>query len=205
MNGMTPLRCAAREECHTVLRLAFLGVVFAALLSPRAALAQGRPRAGDLAVELALGRSMTFTRNPVGRTASDVSDPMSARFAAGLHLGGGVWVEGTLRATPSEGFAGVRWFTGGAGMRFDTSDGATLSTSVRLGWCAAFTGGVSHGAHASFAVNVRPTRALTLFVETGIEAFPGMAFERTTANGRVREQSLVAGTLWYGGGVRFAL
>ncbi|MFO0625649.1 MAG: hypothetical protein U0325_08540 [Polyangiales bacterium] len=167
--------------------------------------AQGRPRAGDLAVEVALGRSLTFVRNPIGRTVSDIADPWTVRLAGGVSLGGGVWLEGVMRATPTESFEQVRWFTFGAGMRLDTSDGAVLSTSLRMGWSGTVTAGLQHGAHAAFAVNIRPVRAFTLFLETGVEAFPGMSFERTTVNQRVREQSLVVGTLWYGGGVRFTL
>jgi len=176
-----------------------------ALSAGAAAHAQGRPRVGDLAVEVALGRSLTFVRNPIGRTISDISDPWTTRLAAGVSLGGGVWIEGVMRATPTASFDQVRWFTFGAGMRLDTSDSAALSTSLRMGWSGTLTEGLQHGAHAAFAVNIRPVRAFTLFLETGIEAFPGMSFERTTVNQRVREQSLVVGTLWYGGGVRFTL
>lgn len=174
-------------------------------LAPRASAAQGRSRPGDLAVEVAFGRAMTFARNPIGRTVSDVEDPLMTRLAASVHLGAGIWIDGSLRATPDADFSRVRWFSGGGGLRLDTSDSAVVSTAVRLGWSAVFTRGINHGAYATFAINVRPARVLTLFAEAGAEAYPGMTFERTTANGRVREQSIVMGVLWYGGGVRFAL
>lgn len=188
---------AARRLCLTALTAAL------SLSAPRAS-AQGRARPGDLSVELAFGRALTMVRNPTGRTASDV-EAINARAAAGVLLGGGVWVEGTLRVTPDVDFTAVRWFSFGAGLRLDSSDAATLSTALRFGWSATPAGGLNHGGYASFGINLRPARALTLFAECGVEAYPGMTFERTTVNGRVREQSLVVGTVWYGGGLRFVL
>ncbi len=173
--------------------------------------ATGAPQAsppggfGALAFDVAVGRGLTLGKGATGLTTTSVAEPLLTRLGAGLSLGGGFWLEGTLRGAMDSGFTAVRSLTTTAGVRIDTDREALLSLSIRLGYDALLAGPVSHGGYVAASVNLRPWRAVVIFAEGCAEAWPGASVERSTANGRSGDSFTVLAVISYLGGIRLSL
>ncbi len=180
--------------------------MLAALLATTAARANPTtPRFGDVSVEVGVGHGLTLVRGFVGRTSSAVVEPVMLRTLAGVHLGGGLWVEAGLRGSIDDATGVVRSMSPSVGLRINMEETSTFAIFIRLGYSAMYTGDLVHGGYAAIGALLRVWRPLGIFAEAGFELFPVAPYERTTANARVQDLAGFVGVSYWMGGLRISL
>lgn len=163
------------------------------------------PRFGDVSVEVGVGHGLTLMQGFVGRTTSAVIEPVMLRTLAGVHLGGGLWVEGGLRGTFDDATGAVRTMSPSVGLRLNMEETSTFAIFVRLGYAAIVTDQLVHGGYTAIGALLRVWRPIGVFVEGGFELFPVVTYDRTTANARVQDGSAFIGLSYWMGGLRVSL